>query len=126
MPADNSLVQQFVDCWNATGSYTGQPQYNRMAAWNFIYQNILYVYDMLYPLMDQFMPLGNLERVEGAIDQLMTMVADDWMNGSTLYMPVTRDLSAGKRLILEAWGNLVSSKYPRQPLQPIPVPCDTY
>jgi hypothetical protein len=79
---------------------------------------------MLYPVMDQFMPLGNLERVEGAIDQLLVMVEEDWVNGSTLYMPVTRELSAGKRLIVQAWGDLVVRKYPQQPLQPIRVPCD--
>jgi hypothetical protein len=124
MASNNSLVQEFVDCWNASGSYSGTTPYDRIAAWNFIYNNILYVYDMLYPVMDQFMPLGNLERVEGAIDQLLVMIEEDWVNGSTLYMPVTRELSAGKRLILQAWGDLVVRKYPQQPLQPISVPCD--
>ena len=49
------------------------------------------------------------------------MVEEDWVNGSTLYMPVTRELSAGKRLILQAWGDLVVRKYPQQPLRPISV-----
>jgi hypothetical protein len=124
MAADNSLVQDFVDCWNGTGKYSGQAKYDRLLAWNFVYTNILYVYDMLYPVMDQFMPLGSLERVEGAIDQLLVMVSEDWVDASTLYMPVTRELSAGKRLILQAWGDLVVRKYPQEPLPPIKVPCD--
>lgn len=124
MAQDNSLVQQFVDRWNGTGQFAGQPQYDRLLAWNFIYGNILYVYDMLYPVMDQFVPLGNLEQVEGAINQLVTMISEDWVNASTLYMPITRELSAGKRIILKTWGDLVIRKYPRQPLPPIVVPCD--
>ncbi|MCI0487223.1 MAG: hypothetical protein L0229_11555 [Blastocatellia bacterium] len=124
MACDNSLVQEFVDCWNGTGSYSGGKKYDRLQAWDFIYRKILFVYDMLYPVMDQFVPLGNLERVEGAIDQLVAMISADWVDASTLYMPVTRELSAGKRLILQAWGDLVIRKYPQQPLPPIQVPCD--
>ncbi len=124
MPADNYLLQEFVDCWNGTGSYTGTPPYNRLQTWNFIYQNILYVYDALYPVMDQFMPLGSLESVEAAVDQLVTMINEAWVDQSTLYMPVTRELSAAKRLILLTWGDLVNRKYPQQPLQPLNVPCN--
>ncbi|HEX3558796.1 MAG TPA: hypothetical protein VHU19_06315 [Pyrinomonadaceae bacterium] len=123
MPADNYLLQEFVDCWNGTGSYTGTPPYNRLQTWNFIYQNILYVYDALYPVMDQFMPLGSLESVEAAIDQLVTMISAGWVDSSTLYMPVTRELSAAKRCILLTWGDLVNRKYPQEPL-PFPLPCD--
>lgn len=89
LPFDDQLVQRFVDCWNTS--------YSRELAWEFIYDNILYVYDMLYPVMEQFVPLSDLERVEGAIDQLVTTVSADWADTSTLYMPVTRELSAGKR-----------------------------
>ena len=35
---------------------------------------------------------------------------------STLYMPVTRDLSAGKRRVLEVWGHLVVRKNPQEPI----------
>jgi hypothetical protein len=123
MPADNYLLQEFVDCWNGTGSYAGTPKYNRLQTWNFVYQNILYVYDALYPVMDQFMPLGSLEAVEAAVDQLVTMISEEWVDQSTLYMPVTRELSAAKRLILLTWGGLINRKYPQEPLQPLNVPC---
>lgn len=124
MPFDNDLLNQFVDRWNGTGSYAGQPKYDRQLTWLFIYGKILYVYDMLYPVMDQFMPMGNLDRVEGAIDQLLMMIQEDWVDGSTLYMPVTRELSAAKRLILQTWGDLVVRKYPQEPIAPLSVPCD--
>ncbi|HEV7509564.1 MAG TPA: hypothetical protein VGS07_32115 [Thermoanaerobaculia bacterium] len=112
LPFDNALVSQFADCWNGTGIYEGQPKHDRLQAWRFVYSNILYVYDMIFPVMDLFMPLGDLVRVEGAIDQLMVMITEDMETASTLYMPVTRDLSAGKRQILETWGGLVVRKYP--------------
>ncbi|HEX4962829.1 MAG TPA: hypothetical protein VF173_18480 [Thermoanaerobaculia bacterium] len=121
LPFDDALVNEFVDCWNADGIYTGQPQYDRLQIWRFVYRNILYVYDMIFPVMDLFMPLGDLVRVEGAIDQLMVMITEDMEVASTLYMPVTRDLSAGKRLILETWGSLVVRKYPQEPLPPLQV-----
>jgi len=120
LPFDDALLSQFVDCWNGTGPYAGQPKYDRLQAWHFVYGNILYVYDMIFPVMDQYMPLGNLPRVEGAIDQLMMMITESMEVASTLYMPVTRDLSAGKRRVLETWGSLVVRKYPQEPLPPVP------
>ena len=66
--------------------------------------------------MEQFVPLSDLERVEGAIDQLVTTVSADWADTSTLYMPVTRELSAGKRQILQLWASLIRRSYPRVPL----------
>ncbi len=114
-----SPLVDFVDRWNGTGPYAGQPKYNRELTWKWIYSNILYVYDMLFPVMDGVMPLHSLERVEGAIDQLVVVISADWVDTSTLYMPVTRDLSAAKRLILETWGDLVIRKYPQQPLPPL-------
>jgi hypothetical protein len=116
LPFNDDLMSQFVNCWNGTGSYSGQPKYDRLQAWRFIYGKILYVYDMIFPVMDLFMPLGDLPRVEGAIDQLMVMITEDMEVSSTLYMPVTRDLSAGKRKVLETWGSLVVRKYPQTPI----------
>jgi hypothetical protein len=113
LPFNDDLMSQFVDCWNGTGAYSGKPKYSRLEAWRFVYGNILYVYDMIFPVMDLFMPLGDLVRVEGAIDQLMVMITEDMEVASTLYMPVTRDLSAGKRKVLETWGDLVVRKYPQ-------------
>lgn len=123
LPYDNALTQQFVDCWNAEGAYAGQPQYSSTQAWNFVYGNILYLYDMLYPAMSRIIDFGSQSAVEGAIGPILkrTLAAID---DTYPYMPVTRELSAGKRLVLEAWGGLVLAGYPQQPLQPIEVPCD--
>jgi hypothetical protein len=123
LPFDNALVAQFVDCWNATGSYAGQPQYNENAIWQFVYNNILYIYDMLYPAMDQIIPLGNQQKVQENINVILQRMSET-IADTTGFMPVTREMSAAKRLIMETWGGLVNTGFPQQPLQPITVPCD--
>jgi len=110
--ADDNLKQEFVDSWNL-----GDPPYDATRAWQFVYYRILYVYDMLYPVMDALVPLGNRTRVEGAIDQLLVMIQEPWVTDSTLYMPITRELSAGKRWVLQAWGKLVKEGFPTRPIR---------
>jgi hypothetical protein len=74
--------------------------------------------------MDQFVPLGDLAAVEASIDRVLELTSASRVDTSTVYMPVTRELSAGKRLVLETWGELVRAKYPQKDLPPIEVPCD--
>jgi hypothetical protein len=123
LPFDNALVSQFVDCWNGTGSYAGQPKYSESAAWQFIYSNIFYVYDMLYPAMDQIIPLGNQQAVQSNIGAILERISEAVVD-TTGFMPVTREMSAAKRLILEAWGGLINAGFPQKDLPPIAVPCD--
>lgn len=123
LPFDNALVSQFVDCWNGTGAYAGQPKYSESAAWQFVYDNIFYVYDMLYPAMDQIIPLGNQQAVQTNIDAILERISETIVD-TTGFMPVTREMSAAKRLILETWGGLVNAGFPQQDLPAIAVPCD--
>ncbi len=105
---DDAFVDQFVQLWNTT--------FDPAKAWDFVYSNILYLYDMIFPVMLQFVPLGDRQRVEGAIDQVLALVAPTYFPESTLAMPITRDLSQGKRTVLELWGGLVKKNYPPQPI----------
>lgn len=123
LPFDNSLVPEFVDCWNGTGSYSGQPKYSESAAWQFVYNNIFYVYDMLYPAMDRIIPLGNQQEVQKNIDAILQRISETIVD-TTGFMPVTREMSAAKRLILETWGGLVKTGFPQKDLPPIQVHCD--
>jgi hypothetical protein len=123
LPFDNALVSQFVDCWNGTGAYAGQPKYSADAAWQFIYNNILYIYDMLYPAMDQIIPLGNQQSVQTNINVILQRISETIVD-TTGFMPVTREMSAAKRLILETWGGLVDAGFPQKDLPAIAVPCD--
>jgi hypothetical protein len=106
---DDAFVDQFVQLWNST--------LDPAKAWDFIYGNILYLYDMIFPVMLKFVPLGDRQRVEGAIDQVLALIAPSYFAESTLAMPITRDLSAGKRTVLQLWGGLVKKNYPPQPIK---------
>jgi hypothetical protein len=105
---DDDFVERFVTLWNST--------FDAAKAWNFVYENILYLYDMLFPVMRQYVPLGDRQRVEGAVDQVLTLIAPSYFAESTLAMPITRDLSRGKRTVLQLWGGLVKKNYPPQPI----------
>jgi hypothetical protein len=103
LPFDGHVPQAFVDLWNKSE--------NRDAAWHFIYHEILYLYDMLFNVMLEFVNLGSLESVEGHLNGIWALIAKDLTFESTMAMPITRDMSAGKRLTLQLWIYLVSNKY---------------
>jgi hypothetical protein len=109
---DDAIVDDFVQLWNST--------LDPAQAWNFVYSNILYLYDMIFPVMLRFVPLGDRTRVEAAIDQVLALIAPKYFPESTLAMPLTRDLSRGKRVVLELWGALVKRNYPPQKISKPP------
>jgi hypothetical protein len=91
-------------------SYTDQQINN----WPFIYANVFGFYSVLYPIMSNVIPWGPAdapnnpaEAATFASQILMLTSANLW--SSTLYMPITRDLSGGKRELLSRWCNLQSS-----------------
>lgn len=103
LPFDDALPRQFVDFWN--GSHDPD------AAFQFIYRNILYVYDMLFSVMLEFVNLGSRQSVESSIGPIWSAIAAEKFAESTSAMPVTRDLSAGKRLTLQLWIYLVANEF---------------
>src|ERR1700685_666411 len=114
LPYNDQFVDQFVQLWNSS--------YDPVKAWNFVYNNVLYLYDMIYPVMLKFVPLGDRRRVEAAIDQVLALVAPSYFPESTLAMPITRDLSRGARTVIELWGGLVKKNYPPQPITKPTIP----
>jgi hypothetical protein len=106
LPADNSVPQQFVDVWNTT-----PPSENQAAAWNFIYLNILYVYDMLFNVMLEHVDLGSQSAFASSIYGIWSAISVESSAESTYYMPITRDLSAGKRLALQLYVYLIANNF---------------
>lgn len=123
LPFDNGLPQQFVDCWNGEGVYAGQPKYSDTQVWNFVYYEVLSLYDMIYPAMSQYIDFSSQSAVQAAIGRILGRTAEP-LEPDYPYMPVTRELSAGKRLVLETWGRLVLAGFPQEPISPVAVPCD--
>jgi hypothetical protein len=104
LPFDGAAPQAFVDFWN------NGPK-DPAAAFQYIYKNILYLYDMVFSVMLEFVNLGDQKSVEGSIGAIWSAIAADKVPESTSAMPVTRDLSAGKRLTLQLWIYLVANKF---------------
>jgi hypothetical protein len=104
LPADNAVPQQFVDLWNASGG-------NQTEAWNFIYNDILYVYDMIFNVMLGFVNLGSQAAFAQSISSIWNAIDADYTVESSYAMPITRDLSAGKRLTLQLWIYLIANNY---------------
>jgi hypothetical protein len=103
LPFDDGVPARFIALWNATHDST--------QAWNFVYTQILYLYDMLFSVMLEFVNLGSQSAVEKNIDKIWPMISKAAAAESTFAMPITRDLSAGKRLTLQLWIYLVANKY---------------
>ncbi|HEV2853491.1 MAG TPA: hypothetical protein VHC97_11870 [Thermoanaerobaculia bacterium] len=66
--------------------------------WDFIYQNVLSTWDVVYPLMSTIIPLSNETAVNNAAAAIGQRLNDPFP--SSQYMPVTRDMSAGKKTLL--------------------------
>jgi len=67
--------------------------------WQFIYQNVLSTWDVVYPLMSTIIPLSNQQAVDQAAAAIAFRVDLDPFQ-ATQYMPITRDMSAGRKKLL--------------------------
>ena len=88
-------------------SYTDQ----QINSWPFIYENFFNYFALLYPVMSHVIPWGPSDAPSnpGIVAQFASQIKiftnpQNW--DTTIYMPVTRDLSAGKRALLWRWCNL--------------------
>lgn len=82
-------------------------------SFDFIYQHVLRYYDLLYPamtLIPGWAPLdfSDEDSVRRHVHQIKARISEDIWHTSA-YMPITRDLSDGKRKLLERWCDLVIS-----------------
>ena len=77
---------------------------------DYVYDNVLRYYYRLYPAMDSYVALNDPEAVAQAAPMLRKMIdRSNWC--STLYMPVTRELSDGKRRLLQRWCDIQAAAH---------------
>lgn len=95
LPFDNQVPQQFCDLWNSNQNST--------QAWQFVYNQILYVYDMLFNVMLEHVNLGSQSAVDNSLCSIWNSITAAAAQESTYAMPITRDMSAGKRLALQLY-----------------------
>jgi hypothetical protein len=80
--------------------------------WDFIYEHFFSYFSVMYPVMSQVLPWGpdnapnDPPRIRQEYARLILHFTDEKMWDSTLYMPITRELSAGKRALIQRWCNL--------------------
>jgi hypothetical protein len=67
--------------------------------WQFVYRTVLRTYDAISPRMSNIIDLGDENAVRTFARRFLEVVDDDLFE-SGRYMPVTRDLSRGKRTLL--------------------------
>lgn len=103
LPFDETVPGKLVEIWNTTG--------NQEQAWQLIYTNILHVYDMLFSVMLQYVNLGSQSAVTAHLSGIWNAISEEAAQESSYAMPITRDLSAGKRLALQLWIYLAANDY---------------
>ncbi len=82
--------------------------------WDWIYTNILGLYDVLNPVMERTAnpainkPLSDPQRMRALVGAIKRATSKANFE-SAGYMPVTRDLSNGRRILLHRWCDLILS-----------------
>jgi len=76
--------------------------------WPYMYANFFNYFALLYPVMSKVIPWGPLDAPQNPVQVAdfaaqIKMLTDPSIWNQTNYMPVTRDLSGGKRALLWRW-----------------------
>ena len=96
LPNDEDFSAYYVD------PAAGEPVGNDQLTFEVVYEKVLRTYYLLYPVMNQVFPL-NSEAAVTANAQAILKVTDPGLWMSIRFMPRTRDLSASRRTLLQAW-----------------------
>lgn len=79
--------------------------------WDFVYDHVFRYYGILYPIMSLIIPWGpdDLPNDPVRVAQfagIMKQAVDEKYLGTALSMPITRELDAGKRRLVQRWCDL--------------------
>ncbi len=96
LPNDEDFSRYYVD------PKASEPKGNEQLTFDVVYQKVLRTYYLLYPLMNAIFPL-NSEAEVAKRAQAILQVTDPKLWMSIAFMPRTRDMSASRRTLLQAW-----------------------
>ncbi len=96
LPNDEDFGAYYVD------PAASEPVGNDQLTFAVVYQKVLQTYYLLYPIMNQVFPL-NTEAAVAAQAKAILRVTDPALWLSINFMPRTRDMSASRRTLLQAW-----------------------
>jgi hypothetical protein len=86
---------------------------DEVLTWEFVYSNILATYDAIAPRMSTIIDLSDVDAVQTFARRIKEVTATGLFE-SRRYMPVTRDLSRGKRELLHRFCDLAFTTSPPQ------------
>jgi hypothetical protein len=98
LPNDEDFSGYYVDPGAA------KPVGNAQLTFDVVYQKVLRTYYLLYPVMNSFIPLNSEASVAASAGNILQMTdptQTPWMSSG--FMPRTRDMSASRRTLLQAW-----------------------
>jgi hypothetical protein len=70
--------------------------------WDLLYAEVFRYYSLIYPIMNAYINFEDDASTQAAAGRIVQFIAPT-LKDTTLYMPITRDLSAGKRRLIERW-----------------------
>jgi hypothetical protein len=119
LPNDEDFSQYYVD------PAAAEPVGNDQLTFDVVYAKVLRTYYLLFPAMNKYIALNSEQAVAASAQGILALTdVSKWM--STSYMPRTRDMSASRKQLLQAWCRKVvaQQKSPAQqpPAQQPPVP----
>lgn len=77
--------------------------------WDVVYQNIFKNYHVVLPIMNVIIPFKAPNWNDPSTQKLMLLLTDESSWEGFMYMPVTRELSATQRSLLQRWANQTSA-----------------
>jgi hypothetical protein len=72
--------------------------------WAFMYREVFSYYSLLYPGMNRYVNFDDEAEMRSFAGLIKAFTAEG-LRDTTLYMPVTRELSAGKRRLIQRWAD---------------------
>lgn len=77
--------------------------------WEVVYEKVLELYKMIYPIMDIILPINPTTWGDAFMGQKIKSLTDESNWQYPLFMPVTRDMSAAQRKLLHMWIDQLNS-----------------
>ena len=109
--ADPNFAVEFFTCYRALPHDDYSHVSDKDLTWSYLHENVVQYYAIMYPVMSRIIPWGptstptDPDRVV-QFASLMREAVDESRIGTALQMPITRELSQGKRELIKRWCDL--------------------
>lgn len=102
LPNDEDFSRYYVD------PSAAEPVGNEQLTFDVVYAKVLRTYYLLFPAMNQIFPLNSEQQVTQMAPAILGVTdPSNWMKSG--FMPRTRDMSASRRTLLQAWCRKVAA-----------------